>query len=132
MSGLQPPLRSAPLRALSALTLCLCLAGCGLQARTPPLSSSQALGRTEVLEMRVVKVWDTVTDALDHDRDPSVSHIIEVDVLSGSSAGKQLALPYDKWNVGRPPPEEGSIVVAAPADWVKRSRNSRGSAFAVP
>ena len=133
MSRLSPPPRSSPLRALSALALCLSLAGCGLQARTPPLSSSQALGRTEVLEMRVVKVWDTVTDALDHDRDPSVSHIIEVDVLSPPAfAGKQFALPFDKWNVGGAPPVEGVTVIAAPADWVKLSRNSKGSAFGSP
>lgn len=119
-------------RLLPALALALCLTGCGNAARTTPLSKEQAISRTEVLEMKVVKVWDVVTDALDHDRDPSVSHIIEVDVLSGSMAGKPLALPFDKWNVGGAPPVEGTTVVAAPADWVKLSRNSKGSAFGSP
>ncbi len=116
-------------RVLAFLALSLCLAGCGNQARTPPLTQAQALSRTEVLQMKIVKVWNVVTDALDHDRDPSIRYLIEVDVLSGSTAGQQLTLPYDDWNVGAPPPAEGSTVVAAPADWVKRSKNSRGSAF---
>jgi hypothetical protein len=119
-------------RLLPALALAVALAGCGNAARTTPLTKDQALSRTEVLEMKVVKVWDVVTDALDHDRDPSVSHVIEVDVLSGTLAGKQLALPFDKWNVGGAPPAEGTTVVAAPADWVKLSRNSKGSAFGAP
>ena len=119
-------------RLLSALALALLLAGCGNTARTPPLTKEQALSRTEVLEMRVVKVWDVVTDALDHDRDPAVTHIIEVDVLSGSQAGTPLALPFDTWNVGGPPPVAGTTVIAAPADWIKRSRNSKGSPFGAP
>lgn len=119
-------------RLLPALALALALSGCGNTARTTPLTKEQALSRTEVLEMKVVKVWDVVTDALDHDRDPQVTHIIEVDVLSGSLAGKPLALPFDTWNVNRDPPVEGTTVVAAPADWIKRSRNSKGSAFGSP
>ena len=120
-------------RLLSALALALCLAGCGNTARTTPLTKEQALSRSEVMEMKVIKVWDVVTDALDHDRDPSVSHIIEVDVLSPPAvAGQQLALPFDKWNVGGAPPAAGTTVIAAPADWVKLSRNSRGSAFGAP
>lgn len=104
----------------------LMLAGCGKDTRTQPLNRSQALARTEVLELTVVKVWDVVGDALDHDREPGISHIVEVDVRSGASAGQQLALPYDEWNVGAPPPQPGATVVAAPADWVKRAKDSRG------
>ena len=121
------------LRATTALLLCLIalgLAGCGgTQARTPPLNRGQAMARTEVLELKIVKVWDVVADALDHDREPGISHYIEVDVLSGSSAGKQLTLPYDEWNAGGRPPAEGSTVVAAPADWVKRANDSKGRPF---
>jgi hypothetical protein len=105
------------------------LAACGNSPRTAPLTRAQATARTEVLEMQVVKVWNVVTDALDHDREPGISHCIEVDVLSGSSAGSKLTLPYDEWNVGKAPPPEGTTVVAAPADWVRRSKDSRGKPF---
>ncbi len=108
------------------LALALCLAGCGNAARTPPLNRGQALAQTEVLELKVIKVWNVVTDALDHDREPGISHYVEVDVLSGSSAGKQLTLPFDEWNVGKHPPAVGTTIVAAPSDWVKRAKDSRG------
>jgi len=111
---------------LALLASILCLVGCGGEARTKPLNRSQAIAKTEVLEVKVVKVWDVVVDALDHDREPGISHYVEVDVLSGSSAGKQMTLPYDEWNVGGPPPEAGTTLVMAPADWVKRSKDSRG------
>ncbi len=120
-------------RAMPTLLLCLfilILAGCGgSQTRTPPLNRGQALARTEVLEMKIIKVWDVVADALNHDREPGISHYIEVDVLSGSSAGKQLTLPYDEWNAGGRPPSDGTTVVAAPADWVKRANDSKGRPF---
>lgn len=118
-----------PAALLAAFLLLLALAGCGNQSRTPPLTRAQAAARTEVLEMKIVKVWDVVSDALDHDREPGISHCVEVDVISGSSAGKQLTLPYDEWNVGKPPPAVDSTVVAAPADWVRRGKDSRGRPF---
>ncbi len=117
-------------RALSLCALILCLACCGGNAtRTPPLNRGQALARTEVLELKIVKVWDVVADALNHDREPGISHYIEVDVLSGSSAGTKLTLPYDEWNAGAKPPAADTIVVAAPADWVRRANNSKGRPF---
>lgn len=128
MSLLAPFLR--PLLVAGACLAPLLLTSCGgVQTRTQPLTRSQASARTEVLEMKIVEVWDVVADALDHDREPGISHLIEVDVLSGSTAGKQLTLPYDEWNVGKPPPAEGSVVVGAPADWVKRGKDSRGRPF---
>lgn len=122
------PLHQRILAALVAAPLLL-LTGCGTQTRTQPLTRSQASARTDVLEMKIVKVWDVVSDALDHDREPGISHCIEVDVMSGSGAGKQLALPYDEWNVGKPPPAVDSTVVAAPADWVRRGKDTRGRPF---
>ena len=116
-------------RILVALAAVLLLAGCSRQFRSPAYSKQQALAQTEVLEMRVVKVWNVVVDALDHDREPGIAFYVEVDVTSGSLAGKQLTLPYDDWNVGKPPPPEGTIVTLAPADWVKRGRHSKGTAF---
>jgi hypothetical protein len=118
------------MRRTSLILLALAvLAGCGPETRTPPLQRNQALARTEVLELKVVKVWDVVADALDHSREAGISHIVEVDVLSGPSAGTQLALPYDDWNVGKAPPTEGTTVVVAPADWVKRGKTSKGQPF---
>lgn len=114
---------------LAACLVIVALAGCGNQTRTPPVSRSHAQAMTEVMELKIVRVWDVVADALDHDRDPKISHIIDVDVLSGSRAGQQLALPYDSWNVGKAPPVEGSVVVVAPADWVNRGKDSRGRPF---
>lgn len=114
---------------LATAFLGLVLAGCGPEMRTPPINRGQAASRTEVLEMKVVKVWDVVADALDHDREPGISHYIEVDVLSGSNAGKQLTLPYDEWNVGKQPPATDATVIAAPADWVRRGKDSRGKPF---
>lgn len=112
-----------------AAILAVALVGCGQEFRTPALNRQQALSQTEVLEMKVVKVWNVVTDALDHDREPGIGYYVEVDVLSGSNAGAKLTLPYDDWNVGKPPPAVGTRVIAAPADWVKRGRHSKGAAF---
>lgn len=118
-------------RVLLTLASVLLLAGCGGgdEFRTPPLSRGQASARTEVLEMRVVRVWDVVADALDHEREPMISHYLDVDVLSGSLAGKSMVLPYDEWNVGKKVPAEGTTVIAAPADWVRRGRDSKGRPF---
>jgi hypothetical protein len=112
---------------LALAVVALPVAGCQREARTPPITRAEALRRTEVLELRVIKVWDLVVDALDHDRDPQISHLVEVDVLSGPQAGSQLTLPLDSWNVK--PPEAGSVVVIAPADWVRPARDGRTRPF---
>lgn len=116
-------------RLLTVLAAALLLTGCGREFRAAPLNRGQASARTEVLEMRVFHVWDIVADALDLAHEPGISHYIEVDILSGTLAGKQITLPYDEWNVGKKPPAEGSTVIAAPADWVRRGRESKGRAF---
>lgn len=115
--------------ALLALCAILLISGCGgIRTRSQPISRSQALAMTEVVELRVVKVWDVVADSFDHDREPQVSHYIDVDVLSGPQGGGQWTLPYDEWNAGRPP-VAGATVTLAPADWVRRTNNSRGRPF---
>lgn len=111
---------------LPLLVLTLCLAACGGETRTKPLTRGQAVAKTEVLEVKVIKVYDVVLDALNHDREPGISHYVEIEVLSGTSAGKTLTLPYDEWNVGSPPPAEDSTQVMAPADWVRRPKDGRG------
>jgi hypothetical protein len=116
--------------ALVTLAILVLVSGCGGgEARSRPLNRGQAAARTEVMELKVVKVWDVVSDALNHDREPGISHYIEVDVLSGSAAGTPLTLPFDEWNVGGRPPAEGTTVVVAPADWVRRAKDSRGRPF---
>jgi hypothetical protein len=110
--------------------LALLIAACShREFRTPALNRAQALARTDVLELRVVQVWNTVEDALDHDREPGIDYYIEVDVLTGRDAGKPMTLPYDSWNVGSGPPAVDSRVVVAPADWVKRAKDSKGRPF---
>ena len=111
--------------------LVLLLGGCSTSRdfRVPALNKNQAMARTEVMQLKIVKVWSMVGDALDHDREPGISHYIEVDVISGSQAGSMMSLPYDEWNVGKAPPAEGSIETVAPADWVRRGKNSTGRPF---
>ena len=106
-----------------------CLAGgCG-GPRQPAISRVDALHDVKPREFKVIKVWDEVRDNMDTGRDPHISHVIEVEVLSGPDQGRQLTLPYDEWNVGKAPPTEGERVVIAPADWVKRDPDSKGRPF---
>ncbi len=113
---------------LAASLVLVVLAACN-DARVPPTARAAALHDRTVREVRVVKVWDQVSDRLDADGDPHVSHYIEVDVVSGPDAGKQFTLPFDTWNVGKPPPAVGAVLVMAPADWVQRDPRSQGRAF---
>lgn len=111
--------------------LVMLLAGCGDSRayRVQPLNRNQALARTEVLELKIIKVWSESGDVLNHRRELGVSHFIEVDVLSGTLAGTMLTLPYDEWNVGKQVPAEGTTLVTAPADWVRRGKDSKGRPF---
>ncbi|MEK7413228.1 MAG: hypothetical protein AAB263_07915 [Planctomycetota bacterium] len=113
---------------LPLLGLCVLLVGCSTsrEFRVPAYNRNQALARTEVMELKVIKVWSVTGDALDHDRELGISHYIEVDVIGGTQAGNMLSLPYDEWNVGKAPPAEGSTVIVAPADWVKRAKDTKG------
>lgn len=110
------------MRSLAAFTLLILMAGCGdSEFRAQPYNKAQALSHTEVLEMKVVKVWSVVGDHLEHYRELGISHYVEVDVVSGTKAGEHLTLPLDDWTTK--PPAEGAVVVAAPADWVKQGKN---------
>jgi hypothetical protein len=113
------------MRRLMLLIVVLALGACG-GPREKPTPRAEALRDTTPRELRVVKVWDQIEDSMDVDRDENVSHVIEVEVLSGPDQGKILALPYDEWNVGRRPPRAGERVVIAPADWVKRDVTGHG------
>ncbi|MCS6970416.1 MAG: hypothetical protein RMM29_06485 [Planctomycetota bacterium] len=120
-------MRRCSLAVLAAYAL---LAACAAPGpRVPPWTRAQALAATEPLEVTIVRVWDTVRDAVREGREPGISHIIEVEVRSGEQAGQRLALPYDEWNVGAPPPRAGRTLVIAPADWVRRAKDTRGRPF---
>ncbi|MBA2480401.1 MAG: hypothetical protein H0V44_07045 [Planctomycetes bacterium] len=106
----------------------LLLAACG-GPRVKPISRSAALSDPQPREMRVVKVWDQVTEGMDLDRDENISHLIEVEITDGPEKGTVMTLPYDEWNVGQRPPRAGDRVVLAPADWVKRSATSTGRPY---
>lgn len=112
------------------VVLGLSLAACAAHGpRERPWTRAEALAATAPLELEVLRVWDVVADALRVGREPGTSHIIEVEVHSGVQAGQRLALPYDEWNVGAPPPPAGTRLVIAPADWVRRAKDSRGRPF---
>jgi hypothetical protein len=66
---------------------------------------------------------------MDNSGDPHVSHYVEVDIVSGKEKGTRMTLPYDEWNVGEAPPSKGTILMMAPADWVKRNPKSQGRPF---
>jgi hypothetical protein len=120
-----PALLAAP---LAALAYCA-LAGCEPQERPTVIDRPHALDDPVPRRMHIIKVYDQVYDATDAPRDINVSHEIKVRVLDGPGEGKLWLLPYDEWNVGRPPPKAGLDVVAAPSDWVRRDPNSTGVPF---
>jgi hypothetical protein len=119
--------RPAPLLALALVfILTACDSRNGPSPDCTAYSRAQAIEQAEPLDLEVVKVWSVVADALEHGREPGISHRVEAVVKSGPRAGEQLDLPYDEWNVGRAPPSKGARLIAAPADWVKRGKDSNG------
>ena len=116
------------MRTLSLLMAVLLLAACG-GARVPPTARSQAMLDREPREVKVVKVWDQISDRLEESADPHISHFIEVDVVSGPGAGKPMTLPYDQWNTGRVPPSAGDRLMMAPSDWVARDPRTPGRPY---
>jgi hypothetical protein len=110
------PMRHASwLMFLSALLL---LAGC-TSPRSPQVSRDQAIKWHEQMELRVVRHWD----ALRHSRDPHLSHLVEVEYVSGTSktlkVGERFVLPYDRWAMGEDPPPPGESLMLMPSQWVQ-------------
>ena len=103
---------------LALLAALVLLTACN-NPRVPPIPRSEALRDTTVRQVRVVKVWDQVSDRMEADGDPHISHYIEVDVVGGQDDGKKLTLPFDAWNAGTPPPAVGTVITMAAADWVR-------------
>lgn len=65
-----------------------------------------------------------VLDGIKYSRDPSVTHLIEVEIVEGPGAGQRQTWPYDDMMTGREPPAEGSTLDLAPNSWVRRDRKS--------
>jgi hypothetical protein len=76
------------------------------------------------LRVRIVAVYDN--QGLAYTTTFRVSHVIDVDVLDGPEGlvGKPLCLPYDEFNVTRPPPLVGDVMTITPADWVNPNPDS--------
>lgn len=111
-----------------ALPVLLLLTACS-SARVPPISRGEAQRDHIPREVRVVKVWDQVSNRLDGPVDPQISYYIEVDVLDGPEAGKPMTLPYDRWNTGKEPPSKGDRLMMSPADWVLRDPQTKGRPY---
>ncbi len=104
------------------------LSGCD-EPRVPPLARNEALSDHTVREVTIVKVWDQTGNRMNSGGDPHVSHFVEVDIVSGAEKGTRMTLPFDEWNVGQAPPNKGTTLLIAPADWVKRNPKSQGRPF---
>ena len=95
------------------------LVACG-GPRSPQITRDQALDWNAPMEVRVVRHWD----ALRHSRDPHLSHLVEVEYMSGQAEnvelGQRFVLPYDRWAMGEEPPQRGETLLMTPSLWVKR------------
>ncbi|TVR13066.1 MAG: hypothetical protein EA401_07625 [Planctomycetota bacterium] len=111
------------IRVLLCLSLGLLILGACTGPREDVVPRDTALRWHDPLEVRVLNVYD----GLHHSRDPQVSHIVEVEILESSQdrsmIGRRMALPYDQWMAGGPPPKRGTVLVMRPAQWVERSRD---------
>lgn len=103
---------------LAIVVMVLMLVGCG-GPRSPQITRDQALRDNNPLEVRVVRIYD----GLRHSRDPHVSHLVEVDILrsdlSPAVVGQRVVMPYDEWLMGKEPPRPGTVLMVAPATWVR-------------
>ena len=106
------------LQGICFLTLLGVLVACGAP-RSPQVSRDKALEWHDPMEVRVIRHWD----ALRHSRDPHLSHLVEVEYLSGSGGqmteGQRFVLPYDRWAMGEEPPERGEVLLMTPSQWVR-------------
>ncbi len=119
-------MRPMPVLVLLATAL---LSGCAREEPVTLLSHDQAMQDDRPRQVHVLRITDQVEDGSGDNRDVDVSHWVKVRVLDGPGQGTLLLLPYDDWNVGRPPPRAGTDLVVAPADWVRRAPDSQGRPF---
>ena len=120
-SARMPSPASVPL--LLALSVILALAGCGgpVEIRVP---AEQALTLTTPWTFRVTGIHDALKV---REPTPGATHLIDITITGPPElAGKVLALPYDEWAMGAPPPRVGSVHTLAPRTWIAGNPKSRG------
>jgi hypothetical protein len=93
------------------------------------MTKQEALRDDRVMRLKIVKVHSN--DRFEQTTEFNISHVIEADVLEGPEEmiGKPIKLPFDKFFVAEPPPQEGDVVLTTPADWVKRREDGRQRPF---
>ncbi len=112
------PLRASSVLQLSCLLGCLLIAACATHARPKPLALDQAIRDRTAQRVRVVRVYDQDERPIVRQAQATVTHYVEVQVAGVPDAGAYRMLPYDEFLVGQPPPERGTELTIAPADWV--------------
>jgi len=122
------PHRCSPWSLTLALVVLVGLSSCD-EPRVPPIPRHEAMADRTVREVKIIKVWDQSGNRMSDAGDPHVSHWIEVDIVSGDEQGHPMTLPYDNWSVGEEPPAKGTVLLMAPADWVRRNPKSQGRPF---
>lgn len=110
-------------RAPGRLALLLLLLAACTGPRSEIVPRAQALDLDAPWRMRVIAIHD----GLHHSRDPHVSHLIEVEHLSGPQAGTRATYPFDEWQYGGEPPDEDEELTVAPAVWVRGREASQGT-----
>jgi hypothetical protein len=104
---------------LILIVLCL-LTACQRTPRDPIISYEQAGQFTIPIQLRVVKIFETVRLSY---VDARVSYLIEIERLDGREAGKVMTFPFAAWETGSPPAfSEGDTLTVAPASWVPAAR----------
>jgi hypothetical protein len=111
--------RVSPMRGTSFLivTLALVMLGCS-GPRTSVIDSRSAKADRRVMRVKIVERYNNAR--MEYTTEQRVGWVVDVDVLQGPPElmGKTMALPYDDFILGTPPPEIGTEVVMSPADWV--------------
>ncbi len=94
------------------------LTACGTP-RQPIVTVAVAAQERRPMTLLIEEVFDTVKVPMS--TEPGISHLIEVAVTDGPSdwIGRRVTLPYDQWQVGASPPQEGETVMTSPARWVR-------------
>ncbi len=94
------------------------------------MSSHAAMADKKPRQMKVLKVWNLVDDHVrPKDGNGSISHMVEVEFLTGDKSGTTATLPYDEWMAGTAPPSEGDTVTASPHDWAARNPTTKGRPY---
>jgi len=110
---------------LTLLLSCLLLVSCGSNPRVEATPVATAAADRLPRPVRVVKVWDALSDGYRPEGGVAISHYIEVDVEGRDGGVTPGTWPYDEWAVGLKPPSVGSRLVVSPADWVRGEGHGR-------